>query len=466
MTFKPLALALVLSLAAGGACRAATSAPAGLSPTEKAEIDRMAEQALARTGVPSASIAVVKDGRLAYAKAYGSAELSPRRPATPEMRYAIGSVSKEFTAAAILVLAQEGKLSLEDPVGKYVPGLTDGDKITIRQILSHTSGYRDFWPQDYVFSDMRHPATPWQILDRWAKTPLDFQPGAEWQYSNTGYVLAGVIVEKVSGQPLMTFLREHVFTPLHMTDVVDFDAGQLTSKDPKGYSRFALGPARPAADEARGWMFAAGELAMTPSDLAQWDVSEIDHSLLSPASYSAQVDPVMLNSGASSGYGLGLFISRTTGRLRLEHGGEVSGFLSENRIYPDDKAAIVVFTNADFGDVSSALADDIEHVLFPQGDKTRFARELYDELRAGRLDRSRLTANANDYFSPQAVQDFHASLAPLGEPTGFRQLHTAMRGGMTVEVYEVDYPGRKLRVVLRALPGGKVEQFMVSPMAG
>jgi hypothetical protein len=105
-------------------------------------------------------------------------------------------------------------------------------------------------------------------------------------------------------------------------------------------------------------------------------------------------------------------------------------------------------------------------VIFPDADKTRAARELFDELRAGRLDRSRLTADANDYFSPQAVQDFRDSLAPLGEPTDFRFIHSGLRGGMTVEVYEVSYPGRKLRIVLRALPDGKVEQFMVSPTAG
>lgn len=139
---------LVTTLALAGACHAE------LSSEVKAQIDATAERVLARTGAPSASIAVVQDGRIAYLKAYGQAELSPSRAATPQMRYAIGSISKQFTAAAILILAEQGKLTLEDPVGKYVPGLTRGDQITIRQILSHTSGYSDYWPQDYVFQDM------------------------------------------------------------------------------------------------------------------------------------------------------------------------------------------------------------------------------------------------------------------------------------------------------------------------
>ena len=185
-----------------------------LSPQLRTSIDDIANQVLKTTGVPSASIAIVQDGKIAYVQAYGAAKLDPHTPATPQMRYSIGSISKQFTAAAILLLAEEGKLSLDDPVSKYVPGLTDGDQITIRQILSHTSGYQDFWPQDYVPPLMLKPITAEQIMDRWAKIPLDFPPGTKWQYSNTNYVIAGVIVEKVSGMPLLQFLSQRVFTPL------------------------------------------------------------------------------------------------------------------------------------------------------------------------------------------------------------------------------------------------------------
>jgi CubicO group peptidase (beta-lactamase class C family) len=132
--------------------------------------------------------------------------LEPPKAATPEMRYSIGSVSKQFTAAAILLLQEQGKLSLNDAVGKYVPGLTRGDEVTIRQILSHTSGYQDYWPEDYLMTTMMKPATAQLIIDTWAKKPLEFEPGTKWQYSNTNYVIAGLIVEKVSGQKLMDFL--------------------------------------------------------------------------------------------------------------------------------------------------------------------------------------------------------------------------------------------------------------------
>ena len=173
-------------------------APPLLPPESRLSIDEIAKNALATTGVPSASLAVVVGGKVAYLQAYGNARLEPRLAATPEMQYSVGSISKQFTAAAILLLQEQGKLSLDDHVSKYVPGLTRGDEVTIRQLLSHTSGYQDYWPQDYVMQTMLQPTTAQQILDRWAKIPLDFDPGTKWQYSNTNYVIAGLIVEKVA----------------------------------------------------------------------------------------------------------------------------------------------------------------------------------------------------------------------------------------------------------------------------
>jgi len=130
-----------------------------LAPPLRTNIDQIVEQILDSTGVPSASIAIVKDGRIAYVHAYGDACLEPRKFARPEMRYSIGSVSKQFTAAAILLLAQQHKLSLDDPVSRYLPTLSHSEEVTIRELLSHTSGYQDYWPQDYVppFAELRCP---------------------------------------------------------------------------------------------------------------------------------------------------------------------------------------------------------------------------------------------------------------------------------------------------------------------
>ena len=249
------------------------------------KIDKVAHDALAKTGVPSASVAVVKDGQIAYLHAYGNARLEPETPAKPEMRYSIGSVSKQFTAAAILLLQEQGKLSLDDKVSKFIPGLTRANEVTIRQLLSHTSGYQDYWPQDYVMPMMLQPVDARKILDTWGRKPLDFDPGTKWQYSNTNYVIAGLIVEKVSGEPLLQFLQQEIFIPLKMKSVADTDKAKLGDTDPTGYMRYALGPPRPAPKEGSGWLFAAGELAMPAEDLAKWDISIINEALLKPASY-------------------------------------------------------------------------------------------------------------------------------------------------------------------------------------
>src|SRR5437762_10571769 len=192
------------------------------------KIDKLATDTLARTGVPSASIAVVKDGQVVYVKAYGDARIEPKTTATAEMRYSIGSISKQFTAAAILLLQEQGKLSLDDKVGKYIPDLTRANEVTIRQLRSHTSGYQDYWPQDYVVPMMLQPTTAQKIMDGWARKALDFDPGSKWQYSNTNFVIAGVIVEKAARKSLIQFLREKVFTPLGMASVTDTDQQKLS----------------------------------------------------------------------------------------------------------------------------------------------------------------------------------------------------------------------------------------------
>src|SRR5205823_5770607 len=174
--------------------------------------DQAVNEILTKTGAPSASVAVVRDGKLLYARAYGLASLEPKTPATPQMRYSIGSISKQFTASAILMLAEEGKLSLDDKVVRWLPELTRANEVTIRQVLSMTSGYQDFWPQDYVMPGMLESTTAQGIVQGWAEKPLDFEPGTRWQYSNTNYVIAGMIVERVSGMPLLDFLQKRVFT--------------------------------------------------------------------------------------------------------------------------------------------------------------------------------------------------------------------------------------------------------------
>src|SRR6476619_4902750 len=148
-------------------------------PLAAQDYDKLVTDVLAKSGAPSASVAIVRDGKIVFEHAYGNARLDPPTPATPQMRYSIGSISKQFTAAAILMLAEEGKLSLDDKVVRWLPELTRAKDVTIRELLSMTSGYQDFWPQDYVMPMMMKPVTPPEILKGWAQIPLDFEPGTK-----------------------------------------------------------------------------------------------------------------------------------------------------------------------------------------------------------------------------------------------------------------------------------------------
>lgn len=447
---------------------ASAQVPGSIDAALSRNIDSISSQVLRSSGVPSASVAVVKSGKLAYANAYGSAKLDPRVAATPDMRYAIGSISKQFTAVAALLLQQDGKLKLDDPVSKYVPGLTRGNDVTIRQLLSHTSGYQDFWPQDYVMPMMLKATTPQAIADAWAKKPLDFEPGSRWQYSNTNYTLAGMVVEKAAGMPFFQFVRTRILQPVGLTSAADFDVNPRAATV-TGYIRYGLGPLRPAPDAGQGWMWAAGELAMTASDLAKWDICIIKHCLLSAASYRELQREIVLNNGAGTGYSLGLDVGMQGGRFMLEHSGEVSGFTAENIVFPEDSAAIVVLTNQDAAPASGAIANQISQILFATEDKladsrTAQAKAIFEGLQKGTIDRSLFTSNANFYFSDQALKDFQSSLAPLGTPTGFTQTRTALRGGMTYRSYRVTFPNRTLRVWTFETPDGKLEQYQVAPV--
>ncbi len=454
---------IMLSLLLGASVNAQTD----LSPELRSRIDKLATDALATSGVPSASIAVVKDGKIVYSNAYGSARLEPKTPATTMMRYSIGSISKQFTAAALLLLQEQGKLSLDDKVSKFIPDLTRANEVTIRQLLSHTSGYQDYWPQDYVMPMMLQPVTARKILDQWARKPLDFDPGTKWQYSNTNYVIAGLIIEKASGKPLLQFLQEKVFAPLGMTSVANIDEKRLGDTDPTGYMRYALGPLRVAPKEGPGWLFAAGELAMTAEDLAKWNISIMDQKLLRPASYRELEREAQLNNGMGTRYGLGVSLGTEAGHRAVSHGGEVSGFVSESVVFPDERVSVVALTNQDASSAASDIAHGIVPLLFQQNDpatpaKLEQAKKIFDGLQHGTIDRSLFSDNANAYFSEQALQDFASGLAPLGTPKQFTQIRQGLRGGMTMRMYLVRFDKQTLRAWTYELPDGKLEQYQIA----
>ena len=442
-----------------------------ITPDEAGKIDKLVTKTLADTGVPSAEIAIVRDGRIVLTKAYGKA--NEGLAARPDLPYQIASNSKQFTAMALLLLEDEGKVSLDDHISKWLPGISGGDRVTIRQLLSHTSGLQDFWPQDYMFADMAKPTAPQGIVDKWAKRPLDYQPGTRWQYSNTGYVVAGMIVEKASGEQLLRYLDRKVFKPLDMHPVDQDDTN--TPAFPAGYHRYALGPVRVAQQPGRGWLYAAGELSMTAEDLAKWDIARMNRTVIPMDDWVEQEKPVLRTDGRTNGYGLGVFNHYQRDRHVIDHGGEAVGFLTQNTVYPDTKDAIIVFTNADFSGATDTITEGIEKIVLDSpepaltGETDRLAdvRSIYAAFVSGNLDRTKFTGHLNDYFDATVLGAYRSSLARLGSPTSFEILRgPRLRGGFVNRNFTIHNAAKpNLRLVTYSEPGpkGRFEQFMIMP---
>ncbi|MDB5417574.1 MAG: serine hydrolase [Phenylobacterium sp.] len=459
------AMISLLAMSSKAAC-------APLNAGEIALIDKVVAAALAESGAPSASVSVVRDGKIAFSKAYGLRQVAPQETASVDTRYRIASVSKQFTAVAVLMLADSGKLSLDDEVSRYLPELGGDDHATVRQTLSHTAGYREFWTVDYLASEIKRATSTKAIVERWGAAAHDFPPGTQFRYSNTGYVVLARLVERVSGQPLGAFLRDRVFAPLHMGSAEDVDGRSAGAADAVGYTRYAVGPPRLARLPAGGWTEGCGELAMTASDLARWDISLIDQSLMSKTAYAEQARETKLKDGTGTGYGFGVFLDSVRGHRRVRHNGILPGFWSENRIYPDDRSAVVVMVNGSYGGSPHAvIANGIENLLIPEQNSPTpaasprdMARKLYDQIRTGSLDRSLLTDDASEYLSGQALSDYQESFAQLGEPLALVRVGSEQTGGVTANTWVAVWPKAKLVVTLRTKPDGKVEEFVAYPI--
>jgi CubicO group peptidase (beta-lactamase class C family) len=206
---------------------------------------------------------------------------------------------------------------------------------------------------------------------------------------------------------------------------------------------------------------------MTAEDLAKWDISIIDQSVLKPASYREMETETVLKNGVGTRYGLGVFVTSVNGHRVLEHGGEVSGFTAENIVMPDDKIAVVVLTNQDAAEAASEIGNQVRALLVkaanPQDPKQdELMRKVYDGLQQGKIDRSLFTDNANSYFTDRALKDYASSLGPLGAPQAFTQSRSSLRGGMTARIYEVKYPKKNLVIIVYEMPDGKIEQYLIA----
>lgn len=329
------------------------------------EVDQYVEAFIKKRSIPGLSLAVVRDGKLVKVAGYGLANLELNVPAKPESVYEIGSISKHFTAEAILLLAEDGKLSLDDPLSKHLNEIPAAWKsITLRQILTHTSGLKD-WEAANVLS-YRREYTADEFIKLMSPFPLDFAPGEKWAYTNTGFPLLGMVIERASGKSFEDFMTERIFKPLGMSatrfnrpsHIVPNHAGGYV--DEEGTLRKGE-PLRPQVIAPNGGMLT------TVLDMAKWERVFYTEQLLKRSSLEQMQMPVQLNNGASFNSGLGVFLDTFRGhRLILHNGSTVAGFSAVFYSYPDDKLTVIVLCNIDRGNAVNSLATRVASFYGPK----------------------------------------------------------------------------------------------------
>ena len=477
MNRRPVALALSLPLIALGACgrpgenAGSTAAARSLSsvppppPVNVAWLDSLARGFLVQKHLVGLSVGVAQDGKMVFARGYGFASLADHSPVTPWTKFAIGSVTKQFTCSAVLLLQESGRISMLDPVSKYFPNLTRAKDITLLDLGNHVSGYRDYYPLDFVDREMEQPTTADSVIAEYAMRPLDFEPGTRWSYSNTNFLILGRVVEKVSGVPFGTFLAQHIFAPTGMR-VTMYDPSPGGPGMAAGHTSFALGAPQFVAPEGAGWAGMAGALWSTPSDLLTWDLALVDGKVLSLDSYATLATPRHLADGRSTGYGCGDWVSDRGSAMVLWHDGAVSGFTAQNTVIPATRSAVVLMSNQDFGSLGelnrAILAKLMPHVNVPVirgAPALPAAIAFLGQLQKGRVDRAQLGDDYSAYLTEQRLAAARRTLA--GRISEVQVIGASERGAMEKVELRFKVGARAAAALMYRTPDGRIQEFLV-----
>lgn len=449
----------------------AEDVPALPKTFDLAAVDAYVAGQVKAKGFVGLSVAVMRDGKVVFAKGYGVRSLAEKHPVDADTSFAVGSITKQFTCACVLLLAERGKLSIDDPVAKFYPHLTRAKEITVRDLMNHTSGYPDYYPLDFLDRRMLKPIGFDAMLKDYAGGKLDFEPGSRFSYSNTGYIVLGGIVEKASGESFDSFLTTNLLKPVGLTHSRYNTATGLTAAT--GYTAFALGDPEPAPPEAAGWIDAAGGLWASASDLLKWDLALTTGQVLKPESYRTMTTPRTLTTGKVSNYGCGLGLATIDGDVVIQHTGGVSGFLSYNAFIPRAKTGLVVLSNTEHvspaklrGDLFRLLLADVQAKEAPAVPKVagvgpkEATLGLLKQMNEGKVDRTQLGEEYSVYLTDDRVKAGGARLKALGEPEKVDVGNVHERGGMEVADVTLTYNAKKVRASLYRTPDGKIQQLL------
>ncbi len=428
-------------------------------PGKADKIDDYVTAKIKRLHVPGASLAIVRDGHITKAQGYGFANLELRSPATKETVYEIGSTSKQFTATAIMMLVEEGKVRLDDTITKYFPEAPQAWRgIKIRHLLTHTSGIQNHvavphW-LDVFRTNLAFETAPSrdELLKMFFKLPLEFQPGETWAYDNTGYYLLGIIIEKASGKSYWQFLDERVFKPLGMNATRSTDPQPIVPNRASGYewkndhfeNRPVLLPAI---------AFSAGSLLSTVEDMAKWDAALYTEKLLKKSSLDQMWTAPATNDGTDApfNYGFGWFIENYHGHRLVQHSGGTPGFSSAMYRFVSDKLTIIILTNhADR--ILDQLAIDLAGIYLtalkrpdantdPDPQTTAMLKDVVSGLLKGKAEPESFTAAMRIFLSTATGKAFWKWFADHGELSSFIFSDREDRGDGQVLRYKISLGG-------------------------
>lgn len=399
--------------------------------TSTAAIDAAITKQVNEQQVTGASVAVYQNGTLLVIKTYGLRDVAKNLPVDADTRFEIGSVTKQFTAAAILQLQEQGKLSIDDPVAKYLPSFPHASEITLRQLLNQISGLPNYTGMPEIQTMMSTIPDATDKIVAYVNKPLNFTPGTKWEYSNTNYWVLGKVVARVSGMSYEDYVREHIFKPAGMTH-----SGFVS--DESSFEDFAIpywqgpkndGPTQPAPKMFESWPGAAGAIVSTAGDLAAWDSALASGKIISHDSFVVMSSPGRLANGKPTDYGMGLEVGSHEGHTRIGHGGGTPGSLTMNATYPNDHLDIIVLENnlrGQPGAVESAVLETMYPDALVAARKPTPGEDLsvrphimhlLDGLLNGTLAQSELSPQMQKLLTPEMQQQSAAHFATFGAPT-------------------------------------------------
>ena len=327
-----------------GCLAAATFAMSAFAATPAELADDYLSSELKKNTHPGFAVLVSKDCKILFQRAYGMADVKAKQANTDDTPFRIGSITKQFTAAAILKLQEQGKLTVSDPLTKYYPAWPSGEKITLHHLLTHTSGMVSYTSHPRFESRVRKPVDMPKLIQSIQETEANFPPGESFDYCNSGYLLLGLIVEKVSGKSYGDFLRETFFKPLGMSQTGVHQKGNEPEGEALGYTKGLLGFKR-ANNWDMSWAGGAGALYSTSGDLHQWTLGIINDKVLSKESLRAAFTPATLNDGTETDYGYGWGVENPGDQPTVFHGGGLEGFTSYMAYSSKSNLTIVVLAN-------------------------------------------------------------------------------------------------------------------------